>query len=109
MNKGQKGSVRMAKGPILPDEAAANDIRAGVKRELEQEYAAESARLKAQAEDGRIALEAAVRRGAEEARSFDEKMARVLERMRGLQNAHGRKPEAAGGAAEFPHSREGRL
>ena len=61
-------------------EAAANDIRAGVKRELEQEYACELARLKAaraQAEDDKVVLEVALKRSAEESRGFDEKLARV--------------------------------
>lgn len=61
-------------------EAVANDMRAGVKRELEQEYASELARLKAakaQAEDDKIALEIASKRLTEEVRGFDEKLARV--------------------------------
>ncbi len=61
-------------------EAGVNDIRAGVKRELEQEYAYELVRLKAartQAEDDKVALEVAVGRLTEEARGFEEKLARI--------------------------------
>jgi len=61
-------------------EAGVNDIRAGVKRELEQEYAYELVRLKAartQAEDNKMTLEVEVGRLTEEARGFEEKLARV--------------------------------
>lgn len=61
-------------------ESRLSGLRAEVKKDLEKEYAAEAAGLKAarvRAEEDKIALEAALKRGAEEARGFDEKLARV--------------------------------
>ena len=61
-------------------ESGIAEMRAGVRRELEQEYASELARLKAEkarAGDEKTALEAALQRGAEEARCFDAQLAGV--------------------------------
>jgi len=61
-------------------EAGAGEIRAGVKKEMESEYASELARLRAavsQAEDDKIRLQAEAARAAEEVRSFDERLARA--------------------------------
>jgi len=58
-------------------EMETNDFRAVVKRELEQEYASEIAKLKAaraQVEDEKIRIEVALKRGTEEARAFDERL-----------------------------------
>jgi chromosome segregation ATPase len=61
-------------------EAGANDLRAGIKAELEREYVSEIARLRsaaAQAEDDKARLQSETKRAQEEVRGFDERLARV--------------------------------